>query len=180
MTSPLHQVDAPSGHGRRLFLRQTLAGSLFLSLGRPPLRASQQADAPPKPGNFFDAKEFELFRAVADRIAGPRPDTAPSADEIASRADAFLAGDHPEIQEQFHLLLMLFNSAWVAFLFDLRFSSFLAMSDDDKDAYLRDWMESPLAFRRTAFQGLKRLSLSVYYTHPGSWDGVGFDGSYVR
>ena len=166
-----------SGDSRRRFLRGTIAGTVFLSFGNLSAFARPAADAHP-PLQFFDQQEFALFRAIADRIIGPRPDDAPSLDIIAQRADAFLALEHPEIQEQFHLLLTLFDSAWVAMLFDLQWSSFLGMSPDAKDAYLRDWMLSPLAFRRTAFQGLKRLSLSVYYTHADSWRGIGFDGEY--
>lgn len=164
---------------RRRFLRRTLAGTLFLSLGKVVPSVAASAGSPPAL-RFFDPQEWAVFSAVADRIVGPRKPGAPSLDDIAMRADAFLAGEHLEIQEQFHLLLTLFNSAWIAFLFDLRFSSFLGMNDDDKDAYLTDWMESPLGFRRTAFQGLKRLSLSVYYTHPSSWQAIGFDGEYSR
>ena len=164
-------------NGRRRFLRTTAAGTLFLAVGSVSgFAAGTSSHVPPL--RFFDPHEFEIFCAVADRIIGHRNNDAPSLDVIAQRADAFLATEHPEIQEQFHLLLSLFNSPWIAFLFDLRWSSFLSMTPDAKDAYLNDWMQSPLPFRRTAFQGLKRLSLSVYYTHPGSWEKIGFDAEY--
>jgi hypothetical protein len=167
---------------RRRFLRTTFLGTIALSVGKglsfgSPRGASREAET----GGrllFFDDEEFALFAAIADRIVGPRPEDAPPPAEIARRADVFLAGADPEIREQFHLLLTIMDSAVVAFLFDLRLSSFRHLDPDAQDAFLSDWMTSPLAFRRTAFQALKRVSMSTYYSHPGSWNAIAFDGSY--
>jgi hypothetical protein len=178
-TGTPHRYEDHVKRDRRRFLRQTVSGSLFLFIGPGIIFRSAAAPADLR-FSFFSETEFEIFKAVADRILGPRPDGAPSLTEIAGRADIFLAGEHPEVQDQFHLLLALFDSAVIATLFDLRFSSFLAMSADAQDGYLNDWMRSPLAFRRTAFQGLKRICMSVYYSHPDSWEKIGFDGAYGK
>jgi len=168
---------------RRKFLRQTFLGSIALSsahlFGKPvaPFVVSREVEAQLE---FCSPHEFLILRAVADRIIGDPPPGAPSAGGIqaALRADKFLAAADPEIQNQFHQLLTVFNAPFFTFLFDFRFSSFLNMSKEDQDSYLEDWMTSPLGFRRTAFQGLKRVCLGVFYTDPRSWEEIGFDGEF--
>ena len=129
---------------------------------------------------FFSGDEFRILHAAALRIVGAASDDGPTGAEldVARRADRFLAGADPEIQEQFHLLLTLLNHQFFTFLFDFRFSSFVNMSPEDQDTYLEDWMMSPLPFRRQAFVGLKRLCMSMYYTDPRSWDAIGYDGVF--
>ncbi|MBI5463475.1 MAG: hypothetical protein HY966_00810 [Ignavibacteriales bacterium] len=131
---------------------------------------------------FFSPDEYLILQSAAERIVGPASAGAPSAAEIdvALRADAFLAGADPEIQEQFHLLLTVFNHPVFTFLFDFRFSAFVNMNDDEKDSYIEDWMTSPIAFRRTAFVGLKRLCMSMYYTDARSWPAIGYDGVFAQ
>lgn len=167
--------------GRRAFLRQTLFGSLALSAASifPAPALAGDGDAPPEL-LFFSPAEYQVLRSAADRIVGAGPGDGPTAGEInvGLRADRFLAGADPEIQEQFHLLMTILNNPIFAFLFDFRLSSFISMSDEDKDTYLEDWMTSPLAFRRQAFIGLKRLCMSMYYTDPRSWKAIGYDGVF--
>ena len=165
--------------GRRRFLRRTLLGSFALLVGKGLSYAfPTNGRTEDGPLVFFDDQEFKLFAVIADRIVGPRHHDAPTAHEIARRADVFLSGADPDIRDQFHLLLTILGSAAAAFLFDFRMSAFVNLDPSAQDAYLTDWMTSPLAFRRTAFQAIKRVSMSVYYSHPGSWEGIGFDGEY--
>jgi hypothetical protein len=98
---------------------------------------------------------------------------------VASRADQFLAGADPEVQDQLHQLFTVFNAAFFTFLFDFRLTSFLNMSASDKDSYVRDWMTSSLGFRRTAFQALKRVCLSMFYTDNRSWKEIGYEGMFM-
>lgn len=128
--------------------------------------------------HFFSPHEYLIMQAVADRIVGSPKSNAPSASDIgvALRADVFLSMADPEIQDQFHQLLTVFNAPLFTFLFDFRFSSFINMKTEDQDSYLEDWMTSIIGFRRTAFQALKRTSLSMFYTEPRSWKEIGFDG----
>jgi hypothetical protein len=168
---------------RRRFLRQTLFGSVILSTASfLPVRvsAAAAADGPVGDLRFFSADEFRILQAAADRIVGATPQDGPTATEVnaALRADEFLAGADPEIQEQFHLLLTVLNHPFFTFLFDFRLSAFVNMSPDDQDTYLEDWMTSPLAFRRQAFVGLKRLCMSMYYTDARSWKAIGYDGLF--
>jgi len=163
---------------RRTFLRQSILGSVFLSFGgvfRPLLGQA----SPAQPLLFFSDHEFEIMKAVITRIIDLDGSSPLPPDEVAFRADQFLAGEPPEIQDQFHTLLYAFNAPIFTFLFDLRFSSFIGMSPEGQESYLEDWMTSAFAFRRTGFQALKRVSLSMYYTDSRSWPGIEYDGMFL-
>ncbi|MCX6132725.1 MAG: hypothetical protein NTU47_02830 [Ignavibacteriales bacterium] len=131
--------------------------------------------------SFFSPKEYLIFEAVAERMIGPAsPGQVRTKDvNVAGRADEFLAGADPEVQEQLHQLFSVFNAPLFTFLFDFRTSSFLNMSAADKDSYLEDWMTSSFGFRRTGFQALKRVSMSMFYTESRTWKEIGFDGMFM-
>lgn len=130
---------------------------------------------------FFSPNEFLIMQAVAERIVGTPTHAGSTAGEVnvALRADLFLNDADPEVQEQFHQLLTVFNGALFTFLFDFRFSSFIRMSPEDQDSYLQSWMTSSFEFRRIAFQALKRISLSMFYTESRSWNEIGYDGMFL-
>ena len=165
---------------RRKFLRQTLVGAASLSVANflPSFAAPFVTGEIKNQLRYFSKHEYLIVKAVADRIIG---DGAPSASDVdaALRADVFLSGADPEVQDQFHQLLTAFNNPFFTFLWDFRFGSFVNMSDADKDSYLEDWMTSVLGFRRTGFQALKRITMSVYYTEPHSWQAIGFDSMFT-
>lgn len=119
------------------------------------------------------------MKAVADRIVGIDGKSGLSAEEVTLRVDAYFNAADPEIQEQIHQLLTVFNAPFFTFLFDWRFSSFINMSPEDQDSYLEDWMTSVFAFRRTGFQALKRTCLSLYYTDSRSWPEIGYEGMFL-
>lgn len=166
---------------RRQFLKRTFAGSMFL-LGA----QSSQAIARSLLGlptqdslKYLSQKEFTILGAVASRVIGLTGDEPMKTADVATRADEFLSTSDPDIQDQFHTLLNAFNAPFFTFLFDWRFSSFIAMSPEDQDSYLEDWMTSALAFRRTGFQALKRICLSMYYTDSRSWPEIHYDGMFL-
>jgi hypothetical protein len=169
---------------RRRFLKQTLTGSFALSIGSLfPSAVSTTGISGDVERRllFFSLHEYSVMSAVAASIVGGPGSGEITAGEVdvALRADEYLAGAEPEIQEQIHQLFTVFDSAFFAFFFDLRCTSFLRMSPEDQSTYLADWMSSRLAFRRTAFQALKRTSLSMFYTDPRSWKGIGYDGMFL-
>jgi hypothetical protein len=179
-----HPLPVSVSAGRRRFLRRTLFGAAVLSCA-PALRfASTQAEISPEIARslqFFSEHEYLVFSAAAARLTGHVTGERGPAGKIdpALRADTFLSTDDPEIQDQIHLLLTIFNSPVAAFLFSFRFSQFLNMDAADQDSYIEGWMTSSLAFRRTAFQALKRLAMSMHYTDEHSWDEIGYHGLEV-
>ena len=169
---------------RRKFLKKTLFGVIALSAAKfVPLdnAHAEVASEIQQQLKFFSPLEFLIIKTAAGRIVGAPSAGNAGTDEVnvALRADAFLADADPEIQDQFHQLLTVFNGALFAFLFDFRFSSFVEMSPSDQDSYLQSWMTSTLSFRRSAFQALKRVSLSLFYTDKRSWHEIHYDGMFL-
>jgi hypothetical protein len=169
---------------RRKFLKESLFGVAFLSSSKfIPFEAlpANELSQVPKVLAFFSPREYLIFDAIAERMIGLPSTGQPSAKDVgvASRADQFLAGADPEVQDQLHQLFTVFNAPFFTFIFDFRFSSFLNMSPPDKDSYIRDWMTSRLGFRRTGFQALKRISLSMFYTDNRSWKEIGYEGMFM-
>lgn len=169
---------------RRRFLKQTSFGIAALTVGGClPGGSAEANDLPPGVAEqlrFGSPTEFLILQAAAEQLIDLPPTDGPmSSADLALRMDLYLAGADQEVQEQFHQLLSVFNSGIAAFVFDLRLSSFLGMSSDDRASYLQDWMESPIGFRRTAFTALKRVAASSYYSHPSSWPAVGYDADHT-
>jgi hypothetical protein len=167
--------------GRRRFLRQTLFGAAALFVA--PLLPTRllRGQTTPDTGRkllFFSKEEYLVVSAAAARLTGHPHGEQGSGQSVdaALRADTFLGTEDPEIQEQIHLLLTIFNSPIAAFIFDFKFSGFLTMDDAGQDGYLEGWMKSSLGFRRTGFQALKRLSMSMHYTDEHSWEEIGYHG----
>ena len=167
--------------GRRRFLRQTFFGTaaLFVAPAFPTMRL--HAQVPQETARkllFFSEHEYLVVSAAAARLTGHIQGESGPAGSVdpALRADTFLSTEDPEIQEQIHLLLTIFNSPIAAFMFDFKFSGFLTMDAAGQDGYLEGWMKSSLGFRRTGFQALKRLSMSMHYTDEHSWEEIGYHG----
>jgi hypothetical protein len=169
---------------RRVFLKETLFGVACLSAAKlvpaGVLLAGDQKGVPEKLF-FFAPKEYLIFQAAAERLIGltSEGDSKAEVIDVAGRADQFLSGADPEVQDQIHQLLTIFNAPLFTFLFDFRFSSFLSMSPEDKDTYLEDWMTSIFGVRRSGFQALKRISMSMYYTDERSWKDIGYEGMFM-
>ena len=169
---------------RRRFLKQTLDGAIILGAAKflpQGVLLGQDSTSAPKDLRYFDPHEYEIVRAIAERMVGRAEDSGSESAsiDVAARADVFLSTAEPEIQDQIHQLLTVFNAPFFTFLFDFRFSSFVNMSAEDKDSYLEDWMTSILALRRTGFQALKRLCMSMYYTDSRSWQEIGYEGMFL-
>lgn len=175
----------PQARSRRKFLKRTTLGAVALwSSSFLPSSCSRYEEVPGTIMDqlrFFSAHEYLIMKAVAARLVHTIRTAEPDAERIsiAIQADRYLADAHPETQRQFHQLLTVFNSPIFAFLFDLRFSSFLDMESADRDSYLHDWMTSRIPFRRSAFQALKRLCMSLYYTDDRTWESIGYGGPFV-
>jgi hypothetical protein len=164
---------------RRRFLKRTLMGSgaLFVSQFVPIGCSTKEAPFNIKL-EFFTPEEFTVMQAIAGRIIVKiTPDDVDSDDvQLANQIDKFLYTLDPEIQAQFKQLLVVFNSALFAFIFDFKFSSFTDMTTEEQDKYLEDWMTSKYTFRRTAFQGLKRLCMNIFYADSRSWKAIKYEG----
>jgi len=177
----VHEAQGPATIGRRRFLRRTFFGAAALFVAHTLPSRLIHAQIPPEAARqlqFFSNREYLVVSAAAARLTGHIPGEPGSGQTVdaALRADTFLGTEDPEIQEQIHLLLTIFNSPITAFIFSFKFSGFLSMDPAGQDNYLEGWMTSSLGFRRTGFQALKRLSMSMHYTDERSWEEIGFHG----
>lgn len=169
---------------RRRFLKQSAFGVAVLTIGGCLPGGSAGADDLPagmaEQLRFASPTEFLVLQEAAEQLLGLPSRGGPMASaDVALRMDHYLAGADQEVQDQFHQLLSVFNSGLAAFFLDLRFSSFLGMSATDRADYLKDWMESPIGFRRTAFTALKRVAASAYYSASDSWTSIGYDADHT-
>lgn len=128
---------------------------------------------------FFSNEEAYLLSLIAERILPLRNNSERDLYDVIHRLDRFFVDSYPEDQKEFGRLLTVFNNPVFVFLFSGSLTSFDRMRGDRKDAYLRGWMVSVWGFRRTAFQALKRLLMSMYYTRDESWKEIGYDGPLV-
>jgi len=175
------KMDRPKTD-RRFFIKKTLlgAGALavaqFLPIGctrtPPVLKIYEELE-------YFSDEEAYLLSCIAKRIVPLGDDAGRDLHDVIIRLDRFFVDAFPEDQREFGRLLSVFNNPIFVFLFSGSFKSFDRMPDDQKDAYLRGWMISAWGFRRTAFQALKRLLMSMHYTRDESWVEIGYGGPLV-
>jgi hypothetical protein len=164
---------------RRVFLKRTLLGGAALTLaGAVPLalRRTRLLALPQTPLRFFSPKEYSVYSAVAARIVHP---LSASELRVAEKTDTLMAAADPDSQRDLRQLLALFDNALAGLLFDGRPTPFTQLSADEQDHSLRQWRDSRLAFRRSAFQAMQRLSLAMAYSDPRTFEGIGYTGPPV-
>lgn len=160
---------------RRGFLRLAGATAGLAALAR--IHALPVAAAAGIPDErFFDERESEILLRIAERICDTGEPGAPPLAETGTVAtlDAFCRRLDPALVADLRLALRLFE--WGPFLFDWTFTRFTRMSDAQRDASLRAWRTSRLAIRRQAFFALRNLCLLGFYSQPGTWRRIGYQG----
>lgn len=170
----------PPGQTRRGFLRKGLLGGLALALfggGFLALRRGRLLPPPPEGLLTFDEREYAVLHAIASRFVVPTAGF-PSAEEArtAIRADRALARADESVRQDVKRLLMLFENGLVNFLFGRRPRPFTELSPEEQDAVLREWRDSRIELRRSAFQALRVLVLTSHYSSPLTWPALGYPG----
>ncbi|MFQ5458158.1 MAG: gluconate 2-dehydrogenase subunit 3 family protein [Myxococcota bacterium] len=164
---------------RRGFLKGTLAGSALLA-GSSLLPQGCARYAPPgAPLEVFDAKEFAVLAAAADRIVGEglAPEPSPSEAGVAAQIDAAFAFAPGGVQSQVKQMLQIFEHGTQIFFFS--FKRFTELTPEEKDDYIRTWMDSGLAFRKTVFWAMKKIAFAFYYSTPAVWPSIDYDGPWI-
>ena len=87
--------------------------------------------------------------------------------------DRFVSKLPPDLRSQLGLALRLIN--YGAPLFRLRPGTFLGMSGEQQDTYLRGWAHSRIAKRRIAFRAVRNLAVLGYYSHESTWSMIGYE-----
>ncbi|HEY8154448.1 MAG TPA: hypothetical protein VII72_10010 [Myxococcota bacterium] len=179
--SSRHALRLPAST-RRGFLRLAGATAAFSALAQlPVLPAAAACSATPPPGGrFFDDTETEILTQLMQRIVETGLPDAPRVRDTRAVAtvDSVCRGLDPAVSGLLPLALRLVE--WGPPCFDLRFARFTRLPPDEQDASLRSWMTSKLAFRRSAFLGLRNLCFLGWYSQPESWSLIGYQGPLLR
>lgn len=164
---------------RRKFLKGTLAGSALIAGSALLPAGCAKYDPAGVPLQVLDQKEFAVLQAAADRFVGEGLAGEPAASDVnvAAQFDAMLAYAPAEVQSQVKQMLQIFEHGTQLFLFS--FKRFTELSAEEKDNYITTWMESGLAFRKTVFWAMKKISAAFYYASPAVWPSIDFDGPWV-
>jgi hypothetical protein len=164
---------------RRKFLKGTFTGTAFLA-GASLLPSGCAKYEPPETAlQVFDAKEYATMRAAADRLIGQSDPQDPTASDggVAAQFDAQLAYAPEEVRGQVKQMLQLFEHGPQLFFFS--FKRFTELEPEDQDRYITGWMESSLAFRKTVFWAMKKITCAVYYSTPSVWSSIDYDGPWI-
>lgn len=153
---------------RRTFLRRGLIGGAVLMLGAGGLFALPSGDLaqPVRALAVLEPRAFGVLVAFARRMI-----TLEGADHvaIAHRVDDALRFATPEAKKDINALLMLFENALPAFLFDGRVTPFTRLSPERQDAVLDHWRRSSIEIRRTGYTVLRKLCAAGHYIEQESW-----------
>jgi hypothetical protein len=167
---------------RRFFIRKSIFGAAavtvggYLSLGS--IRSAIAA-FDPDDLHFFDMDESEVLLSLARSMLPAANVSTEDIRDVVVRLDRYFDNAYPEDQKEFRRLLVVFNNPVFVFLFSGYPKSFVSMSELQRNVYITGWMTSSWGFRRTAFQALKRLFMTMHYTRDASWNSIGYGGPLV-
>lgn len=124
----------------------------------------------------LEPREYAVLRAVAARMVPGGPGH-PGAEAlgVAARVDRELDFHGPVLRADVRDALRLVE--W--WPLPTRFARFTRLPAPLQDAELAALAGSSLAFRRSAFNGLKFLIMFFHYTQDAAWAGTGYDGPWV-
>ncbi|MDP3938447.1 MAG: gluconate 2-dehydrogenase subunit 3 family protein [Deltaproteobacteria bacterium] len=164
---------------RRNFLKGTLAGSILLAGSGLLPAGCARYEAPGAELKVFSEKEYAVMKAAADALVGHGGEGAPSATEagVAAQFDAQLAFAPEEVRTQVKQMLQIFEHGTQVFFFSIK--RFTELSPEQQDSYIETWMESGIAFRKTVFTAMRRISFAIYYATPAVWSSIDYDGPWI-
>jgi hypothetical protein len=164
---------------RRNLLKTGVIGTLAVGLGGIGLTLREtalRADTPEL--RVFDAREYAILSAIADRLCPPLGKGAPGAieldtvrviDDLADLAD-------PDTQRGLKLALRVFESALGGALLGERIAPFTQLDDAGRDRVLAAWRDSRIGFRRTVYRALSSTIQAAYWGDPRTWARLAYDG----
>jgi hypothetical protein len=164
---------------RRNLLKTGLVGTVLVGLGSVGLAFRETTTRTDTPSlSVFDAREYAVLCAIADRIAPALGPGAPGALAVGTvqKLDALLRQADVENQKGIKLALRVFENALTGAVVGERIAPFSALSPEARDRVLAGWRDSRIGFRRTVFRALGGLILSVYWGDERVWQRIGYGG----
>lgn len=140
-------------------------------------RGTKMVPLPAQPLEFFSAREYSIFHAVATTVL-VLPEKAPSVEkmQVALRADHHLARLDEDAQRDFHRLLALFDNALAGLLLTGSTAPFSQLAPEARAAYLQKWERHRIGAIRSGYAALKRLAAASYYGNPETHASIGYPG----
>ncbi|MDD5545015.1 MAG: gluconate 2-dehydrogenase subunit 3 family protein [Acidobacteriia bacterium] len=185
MDAPSRSSMPPSKVSRRLFLKRTAWGVVWLGVSKHLLATSPLSGAARAiptttntAGRLLSSSQMATLQSLCDRLL-PSDGALPAASSlnVAGKLDQFLTTIDPPVAAQIAQLLDLFEFS--PMIFDFKWGRFSSLSPGEQDEILNSWATSRLEFRRTGFVALKKLSMAVYYSQEAAWKAIGYDGPLV-
>ena len=163
---------------RRRFLKGSVSGVLLLGAGSLLPAGCKSYPKPAVPLRFFNAREYAIMNAVAERLLGVAGHIGSAAAQIdvAAHVDAHVAEWEADSQRQLRTMLRVFEHG--TYLFDLRRQRFTRLDAPQQDQYLSGWMNSTLGARRLVFRALKSLAAMGFFEDPRTWARLHYDGPW--
>jgi hypothetical protein len=167
---------------RRFFIKKSIFGAAAVTIcGYLPLSSIRNTFAAFNPDDlrFFDEDESVVLLSLTRSFLSGTNVSPDDINDVVLRLDRYFDNAYPEDQKEFRRLLVVFNNPVFVFLFSGYLKSFVSMSELQRNEYITGWMTSSWGFRRTAFQALKRLFMTMHYTRDASWNNIGYGGPLV-
>lgn len=164
---------------RRAFLKVgVFGGALIVVAGvGTALIPGDRSVRPRTPLITLDDAQFAILCAFAARVLA-RTTADPVA--VAHAVDATLAHAPPEVRKDLALALNLLDNALVALVTGRAPVPFTQHDEAGQDAALVAWRDSRLALLRSAFQGLRKLTLAAHWATPAAAAAIGYGASIAK
>jgi hypothetical protein len=165
--------------------RRTLLGLVGMSAGlvavarvRPPL-GSSVALAADEGFQVLRPDDARVLGAIAERMVFTGDPNMPLfRDTGGLRTIDHALRQLPEATRgQLSWALLIFQYAPP--LFGAGLATFTGLSEENQDAYLRQWEHSGLETLGIAFRAFKNLCMLGYYAHDATWKSIHYDGPWV-
>lgn len=154
--------------------RSLLIGAAALGAGWAAGLAWGHRPLPARPAVFLGAPGLATLTAAFEALL---PDGAPF-EEVAADVDAFLATSDPDLGGQLVLALTALEHLGGFAPWSLR--RFSRLDRAERLAVIEGWRVSRFGPKRQIADAVRRVALFSWYTRPGVWAGIGYDGPWVR
>jgi hypothetical protein len=117
---------------------------------------------------------LKILRALTE-VVMPRGETFDMdlTDHVLEFIDRYVGFFPIHLKIGFPLGLLLLEFGPLIFM--RRFKRFSKMSLDEREEYVKGWIDSKMALRRDLLKGVKGLVMVAFYSHPKAMEHIGYD-----
>jgi hypothetical protein len=119
-------------------------------------------------------KSRQILRALIDVVKPRKPGFDPPIEEhMVEFLDNFYSYFPLHLKLLFPMGLLLLEYGTIIFHGSIR--PFSRLPADQKEAYVKGWINSKLMIRRDLIKGVKGVCLTAFYSHPDAMAHIGYD-----